>query len=153
MSYTVFISYSSLDLPLVQEVRRILETAPIKVFVAEHSVQPGESLSSTIIEAIQACDLFLLLWNEHSKESAWVQSEVGIAKSEKKAILPVVLDQGVPLPGFVRGIKYLKATDDRASALGLLRRHVFGRARRKQQQDGLVWLSLGAALVFLLSSD
>jgi hypothetical protein len=123
------------------------------VFVAEHSVEPGASLRETIIAAIRACDLFLLLWSRNSDESRWVQQEVGAATSAGRTILPILLDRDLPMPGLLGDTKYLRAHDDPEKALAWLRQNVFARALKKQQAEGLAWLGLGAAVLFLLTHE
>src|SRR5258706_12310862 len=106
MAYHVFVSYSTRDLQTVERVRQLLADATIQVFVAEHSVRPGQSLQGSISQAIANCDLFLLLWSEHSKGSDWVQQEVGAAKALGKVVLPVLLDPGLGVPALLSGIRY-----------------------------------------------
>lgn len=154
MSFKVFISYSTKDLSRVEQVRRILDDTSMNVFFAEHSVMPGESLKTKIISAIKSCDVFLLLCSKSSKESEWVQQEVGIATAEGKAIIPIFLEPDLQLPGFLnKDIKYLSAHDDPEKAWALLKRNVFERAQKKHKTEGLVWLALGVAILFLLGRD
>lgn len=151
MTYKVFISYSTKDLPIVEHVRSLLQHSSIEVFVAEYSIAPGQSLPAEIITAIKNCNLFILLWSKNSKESEWVPQEIGIATSEKKPILPAVLHPDISLPGFIRELKYLPVYKNPEDALSWLRANVFERAQKKEQTDGLVWLCLGAAVIWLLS--
>lgn len=151
MTYKVFISYSTKDLPIVEHVRSLLQHSSIEVFVAEYSLAPGQSLPAEIITAIKNCNLFILLWSRNSKESEWVPQEIGIATSEKKPILPAVLHPDISLPCFIRELKYLPVYKNPEGALSWLRANVFERAQKKEQTDGLVWLGLGAAVIWLLS--
>lgn len=149
MAYKVFISYSTKDFPLVEHVRNLLQHSSIEVFIAEYSVAPGQSLPAEIISAIKNCNLFILLWSRNSKESEWVPQEIGIAISEKKPILPAVLEPDISLPGFISNLKYLPVYKKPGSALSWLRANVFEQAQKKEQTDGLVWLGLGAAVIAL----
>ena len=153
MPFNVFVSYSTKDLPLVTRVQRVLADASIQVFVAEHSVQPGDSLAGKITTAIDACDLFILLWSPESRESGWVQQEAGMALAKKKTVLPILLSPELELPGFLRGIKYLRAHQDIEGALAWLRQNVFERVQAKQRTEGLVWLGVGAAVLLILSRE
>lgn len=151
MAYKVFISYSTKDFPLVDSVRNILQHSSVEVFVAEYSVVPGRSLPAEIVAAIKNCNLFILLWSKNSKESEWAPQEIGIAISEKKQILPVVLHQNISLPGFISNLKYLPLYKNPDNALSWLQANVFEQAQKKEQTDGLVWLGLGAAVIWLFS--
>ena len=112
---------------------------------------PGQSLSAEIIDAIKNCNLFILLWSKNSKESEWVPQEIGIATSEKKPILPVVLQPDISLTGFIKEQKYISVYKNPEVALSWLRKNVFEKAQKKEQMDGLVWLCLGAAVLWLFN--
>jgi hypothetical protein len=128
----------------------MLADPSVEVFVAEHSVMPGQSLATTIITAIKSCDLFLLLWSRNSQESEWVRHELGIATGNDKAIIPVLLGKDVSPPAFLKHIKYLSAEDDPNAALNRLRENVFKRASEAAKAQGLLWLLLGALFLWLL---
>lgn len=153
MAYKVFISYSTKYFPIVEHVRKLLQHSSVEVFVAEYSVAPGSSLSEEIISAIKSCNMFILLWSSNSKESEWVPQEIGIAASEKKLILPIVLQPDLKLPGFIQDRKYLKAYKNPEATLSWLRTNVFEQAKKKEQVDGLVWLGIGFAVLWLVSRE
>jgi len=153
MSYRIFVSYSTLDLGVVQKIERIVTGTGIEVFVAEHSVKPGERLDSRLLSAIRDCDLFLVLVSSHSVQSSWVEQEIGIATASNKPILPVLLEPEVELPGVISGVKYLRAHDNPEEALVWLRQTVFAKAQKKQQNEALVWLGLGALVVYLAAGS
>jgi hypothetical protein len=114
-------------------------------------VQPGSELALEINHAIFNCDLFVLLWSSHSRESGWVISEVAKAQASGKQIIPLLMEEGLKLPVFLAAIKYLEAHRDPESALRWLQQNVFNRAQEHQRTQGLAWLGLGAALIWLLS--
>lgn len=151
MTYKVFISYSTKDLETVNRIKSMLQHSSIAVFVAEYSVKPGEPLPEKIIQAIKDCNLFILLWSSNSKESDWVPQEIGIAKSSDKAILPVVLEPNLALPGFIANLKYLNAYQEPEISLEWLQVNVFKKAEEKVKTDGLVWLGLGVVVLWLSS--
>lgn len=153
MTYQVFISYSADDFPIVDRVKRLLESEDVKVFVAEYSVEPGQPLADSIKEGIRQSDLFVLLWSRHSEASDWVPQEIGIAKDADKPIIPVVLEEDVNPPAFVRDLKYLPAYRDPGEALSWLRQNVLARASKKQRERGMALMGLGALVVWLFSQD
>lgn len=113
MAYNVFISYSSKNLNIVDWARSTLnQPGHIEVFAAEYSVIPSQALNEEIEKAIRACDLFVILWSHDARGSDYVPQEIGIAKGCHKTILPVVMEHGVPVPGFISNLKYLAAHRD-----------------------------------------
>lgn len=110
MAYNVFISYSTKNLHVAQWAQTTLhQPGYVEVFVAEYSVQPSQPLNQEIERAIRACDLFVLLWSHAARTSDYVPQEIGIAKGCNRTILPVVMEDGVPVPGFISDLKYLAA--------------------------------------------
>lgn len=123
------------------------------MFLADSSVLPGEALEANIVRAIEQCDLFVLLWSVHAKGSEWVPQEIGVARGCKRPIIPIVLHESANPTGFLRGTKYLPLYRDPAKGLAWLKEHVFEAATAKQQREGLAWLGIGAAFLYLLSQD
>jgi hypothetical protein len=105
----VFVSYATADLATVDMVKKWSTDPQVEVFVAEHSAPAGTALNDRIIAEIQGCDLFLLMWSAEASKSQYVLQEVGVAVGADRPILPVVLEQGVPLPALIVNLKYLDA--------------------------------------------
>lgn len=159
MAFEIFVSYSTSDLESVEALRDLLKNSSIKVFVAEHSLVPGEHLSLTLTSAIRRCDLFLVLWSRNAKNSEWVMQEIGQAKALDKKILPLVLDEKLDLPGFIKDLKYLPVYKGHDQALKHAQDLVMAeyetkknaeRLAHKKKSDGqaLAFLGIGALLLW-----
>lgn len=153
MKFNVFISYSTKNLQEVEHLRSILTNTPIEVFIAEHSVAPGEELASPISEAIKKCDLFIVLWSKSAKASDWVSQEIGIASGLNKKILPLVLEKDLNLPGFISNLKYLPLYENLqhglAEAKKIAEKEYSKKVKSKKEKDStLAILGLGALLLW-----
>ena len=151
MAYSVFISYSTLDLATANALRDWIHSAGAEAFLAEYSVSPGRPLADVIVSAIKQCDLFLLLWSHNAQASEWVPQEIGIAKGAQKPIMPVVLHAGLQLPGFIKDLKYLPLYKDAQAAVQWLHAHVTERIKKKEVES-LVALGVVGAIVIALFS-
>lgn len=160
MSFKVFVSYSTLDLTHVENLQRQLIGNPVELFVAEHSVLPSQDLAKTINEAIEQCDLFVLIWSKHAQASPWVSQEIGKATALRKKILPLVLDAGMPLPGFIQNLKYLAVDEDQTDSLAKARNMIVSAyeerkqresAELKSEKDKLALMGIGAFLLWAFS--
>ena len=160
MSFKVFISYSTHDLEHVDLLRQQLASTPVSVFIAEHSVRPGNELTSEISKAIQECDLFVLLWSGNAKDSDWVSQEIGKAHALNKEILPLMLTEGLSLPGFISDLKWLPVFSDSKVALEQARNIVtsqyntkisLAQQKEQEQKNALALMSLGALLLWAFS--
>lgn len=156
--FKVFVSYSTHDLKNVTELQQSLVGTGVEVFVAEHSVAPSEPLSAKISSAIGACDLFVLLWSNNAKASDWVPQEIGKAHSLNKTILPLVLDEGLALPGFISGLKYIEVFRDPQAAMAKAQNFVLNQFQAKQaairnveQENARNLLVLGGLLLWLFN--
>jgi hypothetical protein len=148
MPYSVFVSYSSQDLPAVNLLQACLKgVVGLDLFVAENSLPPGASMSEQILHRIRMCDMFIVFWSQNAKESAWVSQEIGAARASGKLVIPVMLERGLSLPGFLAGLKYLKAFGTMKEALSWLRTHVATRAQKKANRSTL--MGIGGALLLL----
>lgn len=156
--FKVFISYSTHDLKNVTELQQSLIGTGVEVFVAEHSVIPSQKLSETISSAITTCDLFILLWSAKAKASDWVPQEIGKAHSLNKTILPLVLEDGLDLPGFIKGLKYLAVFRDPPVAMAQAQDFVLksfqakqAAIRQKEQENARNLLVLGGLVLWLFN--
>lgn len=156
--FKVFVSYSTHDLPNVTELQQNLAETGVEVFVAEHSVIPGETLTDKISSAIATCDLFVLIWSVNAKNSEWVSQEIGKAHSLKKPILPLVLTEGLTLPGFISKLKYLSVYKDPDAANQQARTIILNGLNAKRiltakqkQSEAMGWIGLTAFFVWAFS--
>jgi hypothetical protein len=152
-TFRVFLSYSTKDLALAQQVEATMKAAGAEVFLADQSVQPGEVLKSKIAAAIHACDLFLVIWSKHSAESEWVRHEMGQAAALKKRVVPFLLDKQVAVPGFFSDVKYIPAYDGVDAGTKALAQLVASLQNEKRQaiadqQSTAALLAIGG-LIFL----
>jgi hypothetical protein len=104
----------------------------VNIFIAEHSVAVCQPLSETISQAIAECDLFVLLWSTNAKASEWVPQEIGKAHSLHKTILPLVFEEGLELPGFINGLKYLPVFRDPQVAMAQVQGFIVNKFQEKQ---------------------
>lgn len=151
MAFKIFISYSTKDLHIVNQVKNLASGKNIELFVAQYSIVPSQILSNSIEYAISNCDLFILLWSQNSKSSEWVPQEIGIAKAYGKTILPIILDKQLTLPGFINDLKYLDATSNLNDALNWLETHLSNLAFNKLQKERIAILGTGALILYMLS--
>ena len=160
MSFKVFVSYSTYDLAHVENLQQQLVGNPVELFVAEHSVSPSQDLAQSINTAIEECDLFVLVWSKNAQASPWVSQEIGKATALRKKILPLVLDEGMQLPGFIQNLKYLPVHEDPVGSLTRARNMIVkAYEERKQREsaeaqsekDKLALMGIGAFLLWAFS--
>jgi len=153
MAFKVFVSYSTKDMEMVKLIEKDMKSTGASVFVAENSILPGSPLSSTIKENIISSDLFIVLWSKNSKESQWVSQEIGIAHSTDKLIIPVVLDENIMLPAFIKDIKYISTFENRDKAIEKLRQIVFDHVKKNDNNNILFWGGIIVAMLLLFNKE
>src|SRR5688572_715261 len=87
----VFISYSSKDETVVNDLIRILRAHGFEVWNDREGIGGGEEWRKQIVQAIKGARVVLLVLTPHSVVSKNVRKELDLAEDWKKTLLPVEL--------------------------------------------------------------
>ena len=96
MKRTVFISHSSVDKAIAEQVCRFLETHGVPCWIAPRDVTPGKNYGAAILDAIDECSVFVLLLTSESNKSGQVVREVERAASSNAIIIPFRVEEVQP---------------------------------------------------------
>ena len=96
----VFISYSSKDADVANAVRMVLQQNGIDCWMAPESIHAGGDYSNDIPDAIEKCDIFLLILSANSQGSNWVPKELDLAISNRKPVVPFQIDNEAIVKSF-----------------------------------------------------
>ncbi|MBP0969230.1 MAG: TIR domain-containing protein [Oscillospiraceae bacterium] len=88
MEQEVFISYSHYDAETADAVCEFLEKEGIGCWYAPRNIGPGEEWAASIMNALNACRIMILIFSGHSNASVQVLREVDKAVSLRKIIIP-----------------------------------------------------------------
>jgi hypothetical protein len=121
MGIRVFISHSSRDKPQVEALAVALRERGIDAWLDKWEIGPGDDIVASINRGLDEAGAGLVVFSAHSRESRWVEAEVGYLAyariQEGKALIPVVLGDGVWVPPLLRplarrGIEEVEAIAD-----------------------------------------
>ncbi len=153
-TFNIFVSYSAEDVEKIKPVLNQLSIIQdIKMFFAEKTIDPGDIVSETIINNIKASDVFLVFYSESAINSNYVQQEIGVAKSNNKIIIPILLDSNKPT-GMLEGVNYLNFHDPSKQLTEINRLHNFivrNVQSKKKQRQALTVLGLLVGYLLLRS--
>ena len=96
----IFISYSSKDELIAQEIKSVLEEAKYEYWMAPESIPAGEDYAESIPAAIESCDAFLLVISENAMASKYVKKELKLAFEHSKPVIPAKIDESKLTPDF-----------------------------------------------------
>jgi hypothetical protein len=96
MPHDVFISYSSKNKVIADAVCARLEENKIRVWFAPRDVAPGKDYASEIIQAIDQCKIFILIWSEESNKSQHILNEINHAFNQNITVIPFRIDNVIP---------------------------------------------------------
>ena len=114
MSEEVFISYSTQDAAVAEEIKRRLESKGASVFVASTSVEPGTKWSSEILQKLRESKLVLFLASKKSCDSKYVNQEIGGTVIMQKPLVPVLCGVSTAeLPGWSKEFQAVPFARDR----------------------------------------
>ena len=89
----IFISYSTKDKAVADDVCSALESRGIKCWIAPRNIQPGTPYARAIINGITSAKILLLVLTPDSNDSEHVINEVDNAFNSKKTIIPFVVEE------------------------------------------------------------
>jgi uncharacterized protein (TIGR02145 family) len=95
-SFDVFISYSTKDKTIAEEICNYLESNGVQCWMAPRNIRPGYKYGAEIVTAIKACGAMVLVFSAHSNASEHVSNEIDIAFNEGKIIIPFKIED-VPM--------------------------------------------------------
>jgi len=113
MPSMVFISHSSKDRPTGDAICAHLESAGIKCWIAPRDIEPGTNWTQGIMQGLEACRVFILVFSEHANDSDHVQREVAKAFSSGLAVIPFRIEDVFPNQGlsyFLDTVQWLDAS-------------------------------------------
>ncbi len=113
MKRVVFISHSSADRAIAEQICSFLEGHGLPCWVAPRDVTPGKNYGAAILDAIDECSVFLLILSSESNKSGQVVREVERAASSNSTIIPFRVEDVQPsrnLEFYVSTTHWLDAT-------------------------------------------
>ena len=85
----VFLSYSTADRPLAEDLSRRLESKGVPVWIAPRDIPPGSDYSEAIEDALETSSAVVALVSAGANASRHVKAEIEIAFSRGKPLFPV----------------------------------------------------------------
>ena len=99
---SAFISYSSKDKEMAENLHLVLEKAGIDIFMAALSIESGMNWSEAIFENLSKATWVFFLATKNFCKSQTVQQELGASLATDKTIIPLLVDiSPEKLPGWV----------------------------------------------------
>lgn len=113
--HDVFISYSSVNKTVADNICHELEANNIRCWYAPRDIKPSESWASAIMAAIRQARVFVLIYSKDSNSSVQVLNEVTNACNEECIIIPFRLDEtsmSDQLAYYLNAVHWLDATSN-----------------------------------------
>lgn len=111
MAHDVFISYSSKDKNVADAVCATLEGRKVRCWIAPRDVPPGLPYATALVNAINECEVFVLILSKGSNTSGQVLREVEEAVDEGIPIIPLRIEDIEPTDAMRYYIKSLHWLD------------------------------------------
>lgn len=107
-----FLSHSSRDRPIVQQICNGLESRGLRCWMAPRDLRPGINYGASIVDAINQSNALVLVWSRNSNASSHVVREVERAVAKAVVIIPLrieVVTPGKALEYFLAGDQWIDA--------------------------------------------
>ena len=151
--FNIFISYSTEDSDKIKPILELLSSIQdTKIFFAEKTINPGDDIIQILINNIKNSDVFIVFYSESAIKSNYVQQEIGVAKSNGKIIIPVLLDSNKPTE-MLEGVNYLNFYGQTKQQIEMKRLSDFiVQAVKSKRRKQNLWTLIGlAGIGYLLS--
>jgi len=98
----IFLSHNKANKDIARALADALLLKGATIWFDEWSLHPGDSIPGGISLGLEDCNIFLLLWSSHSKQSHWVSTEINAfinrkVQNKELRVIPIMLDN-TPLP-------------------------------------------------------
>ncbi|MEM9998234.1 MAG: TIR domain-containing protein, partial [Bacteroidota bacterium] len=118
MPKTVFISHASPDKPAVEALANALRARGHAVWLDKYELSPQQSFVRQINDGLERADAGIVVFSEHTKQSAWVQAELDALLyayiQERQPLIPVKLAEDAPIPPLLRPLLYRRIDEHEA---------------------------------------
>lgn len=116
MAHDIFISYSSMDRNIADAVVSRMENGGIRCWYAPRDILPGSDWAESIINAINASRILVLIFTQNSNLSIQVLREVDRAVEAGVTVIPMRMEDVEPgevMKGYLEGVHWLDAVDEK----------------------------------------
>ncbi len=114
MSHAVFLSHSNVDKRFAEAICQRLEAAGVRCWMAPRDIRPGEDWAEAIINAMDRCQILVLVFSAHSNNSPQVRREIERAVNKGLDVLPFRIED-VPLS---KSLEYFISAQHWLDAIG-----------------------------------
>jgi len=100
MTADIFISYSSMDAEIANNICNYLEKKGLTCWIAPRDIRAGYVFGAEIVGAIKTCKVLVLVYSNHSNLSKHVANEIDRAFANGKIIIPFKIEETPLCDGF-----------------------------------------------------
>ena len=112
----VFVSYAQVDSPFARKLAADLRHRDLSVWSADHELKPGERWARVVDEAIRKSEYVLVVLSDKSGSSSWIRTEIALALSQEKRIIPIFTTNHPDVPYILTAIQGLDFSDTKGYA-------------------------------------
>jgi TolB-like protein len=100
MSTPIFISYSSRDQDTALTICQALEHRRLNCWISCRDIAPGENFQVSIVRAIRATKVMILVFSANSNKSEEIKKELVLAGQHQLIVIPVRVEDVIPGEAF-----------------------------------------------------
>src|SRR4051794_32678561 len=96
MDNKIFISHSSKDGKIAQTICNALEGRGLPCWIASRDIVPGENFQASIVRAIRATKIMVLVFSNNANSSAEITKELALASQNEVVVIPARVEDVIP---------------------------------------------------------
>ena len=97
---SVFVSHSSKDREIATRICEALEAQGIRCWIASRDINPGENFGASIVRAIRAAKVMLLVFSQNASASDEIKKELVLAGQYRLTVIPARVEDVEPEDAF-----------------------------------------------------
>jgi TIR domain-containing protein len=144
--YDVFLSHSSKDSKFAKKVCEIINETGLHCFLDETAIKGGDKWMERIEEALKSSAQVVFLLTKNAEQSAWVRTELGMARALRKEIFPVLAGPEADVAGILSVLRGFGLHYDLVSPTGNNKRAIEKLAKRLAERNDFVGFWVDAFL-------
>lgn len=117
MQNRVYISYALKDLKVVSQIKNLLESNGVSVWIANERINDGDYFKESIRNGLNSSAVVLMIATKEFLQSRAATFEMGAAFALNKKVIPIILDEPEAIPTELASLHFYRLTDENRNEL------------------------------------
>src|SRR6185437_2355660 len=140
MTFHIFLSHTSVDSELVDDIARAARALDISTYAYEDDAQAGVNIGEKLMREIDRCDALVALLTKAGSQRHAISLEIGCALKAQKPVIAIV-ENGIDFEGYtlLQGREYVPLDRTKPASALLAVQEALKKHRNNQVTELILW--------------